>query len=164
MVSSKLLFSLPLSTFFSPVLSIPSLHTQDKRATEPQVHQPIRTRQSQSNGTCAAPVDIPTTAKISTPFQHFSDAEISAIVAWLSAPAQGLNLTNASSPDLKQTDNYIWLLEPLKPNKTDVLAYLDNGGPAPPSYAHVITVEGGRKDPFVGDYWVSGSRRSHGGS
>lgn len=147
---------LALCNFLSPVVSAPGVHIKSTRDLKPCSKDPVHTRKSQLDGTCTAPVDIPTTAKVPTPFKHFSEVELESIVKWLSAPEQGMNLTNPNSPDLKQTDNYLWLVEPLKPNKTDVLAYLDRGGPAPPSYAHIITVEGGRADPFVGDYWVSG--------
>jgi primary-amine oxidase len=155
MVCIKSLLLLAFCNFLSLAVSDPSVRAQGKRDVPSQPNRPVRIRSSQLNATCAAPVDIPTKAKIPTPFKIFSEAELTSLIEWLSAPEQGLNLTDANSPELKQTDNYIWLVEPLKPNKTDVLAYLDNQGPVPQSYAHVITVEGGRVDPFVGDYYVS---------
>jgi len=114
--------------------------------------RPAATRQFLT--ACPAPVDIPVNATKPNPFAKFTQADIDAIVAWLEAPARGLNLTNMSSPKLTQSDNYIWLVEELKPNKTDVLAYLDCNATAPPSYARVVINEGGKAIPDVTEYYV----------
>ncbi|KAL2211275.1 copper amine oxidase [Sarocladium strictum] len=110
-------------------------------------------RSSVSNGTCPAPIKILTTAKVSSPFKPLNTTEISAIVDWLQSPVQGLNLTDHAAEGLKMTDNYIWHVEELKPNKTDVLAYLDDGKTFP-RYARVVIFEGGKEVPKVSEYYV----------
>lgn len=106
--------------------------------------------------TCAAPVDIEVTAPKANPFVALSQDEIDAVAAWLLAPAQGLNLTNSSDPKLALSDNYIWHIQALKPNKTDVLSYLDANGTVP-RYARVALIQGGLKVPVVAEYSVSPS-------
>lgn len=83
-------------------------------------------KRSPLQDTCAAPVDIPTTAPKPNPFTALSGNEIDGIVEWLQDnEALGLNLTDRTNPDLSMSDNYIAHIEALKPNKTDVLSYLD---------------------------------------
>lgn len=76
------------------------------------------------------------------------------LAEWLLAPGQGLNLTSTSSPNISLSDNYIWHLDVLKPNKSDVLSYLDGNGTVP-RYARVTLIEGGLEVPVVGEYSVS---------
>jgi primary-amine oxidase len=104
--------------------------------------------------TCPAPADIPTTAPKANPFVPFTQAEIDSVAEWLLSPSQGLNLTNTSSPTLSLSDNYIWRIDVFKPNKTDVLAYLD-GNTTVPRYAHVALIQGGLDVPIVAEYSVS---------
>jgi len=77
------------------------------------------------------------------------------VVEWLLSPSQGLNLTNTSSPTLSLSDNYIWRVDVFKPNKTDVLAYLDGNATAVPRYALVALIQGGLDEPIVAEYTVS---------
>ena len=42
----------------------------------------------------------------------------------------------------------------MHPNKTDVLSYLDNAGPAPPRYAHVVLDHRAADDPYYQDILV----------
>jgi hypothetical protein len=112
------------------------------------------TRTEQNNGTCPVPEPISTTAKVPTPFKSLSSEDLQEVVSWLYDPAQSLNLTDLESPELAITDNYIWHIEALKPNKTDVLAYLDEGKPLA-QYARVVINEGGKQDPGVTEYFVS---------
>lgn len=124
---------------------------EPKRTWDHHSSRSISSRQA----TCKSPVDVHTTAKIATPFKSFSDDEIEALTTWLFAPERGLNLTNASSPDLTLSDNYLYHIEPLLPNKTDILSYLDEGGPVPPTYARVVINEGGKAEPDATEYYVS---------
>lgn len=103
---------------------------------------------------CPVPVEISTTAPKSNPFVPFSQDEIDAVGRWLLSPAQGLNLTDTSNPNVSLSDNYIWHIDVLKPNKTDVLAYLDGDGTVP-RYAQVALIQGGLKIPIVAEYSVS---------
>ncbi|ETN44586.1 uncharacterized protein HMPREF1541_10256 [Cyphellophora europaea CBS 101466] len=108
----------------------------------------------QKDGLCDASSYVPTTAEKPTPFFTFSETEIESILDWLFVPERGLNLTDSTSENLSQTDNYIWFMEPLMPNKTDVLAYLDGNATAPPKYAHIVMAEGGKEIPVMTDYYV----------
>lgn len=93
-------------------------------------------------------------ADVPSPFKVFSDAELQGLAAWLHAPEQGLNLTDPASPNLTISDNYIWHIEELKPNKTDVLAFLEQGKQMP-RHARVVITEGGKDVPWVTEYSVS---------
>lgn len=103
---------------------------------------------------CAASTYVPTTAEKPTPFFVLNETELQDITDWLLDPAQGLNLTDATSPNLTQTDNYIWYIEPLLPNKTDVLAYLDENASSPARYARIVMAEGGKAEPDMTEYFV----------
>lgn len=103
------------------------------------------------------PVTVYTTAAKPTPFHPLTLDEIDSIVEWVQAPERGLNLTDVTDPNitLAMSDNYIWHVETLKPNKTDVLAYLDGCGTKVPHYARVVINEGGKFVPIVTEYFVS---------
>jgi len=114
-----------------------------------------RTAESSSLGTCPAPQDIPVRAAKQSPFMPLTAAEIASVSAWLYEPEQNLNLTSSTSTSLVQNDNYIWIIEALFPNKTDVLAYLDKNAAPPQRYARVAINEGGKLEPDVSEYFVS---------
>lgn len=105
-------------------------------------------------------MDIPTTAPKGNPFVALSQAEIDSVAAWLLSPFQGLNLTNTSSPTVSLSENYIWHIDVFKPNKTDVIAYLDANGTVP-RYARVALIQGGLDVPIVAEYSVSLIRTPH---
>jgi primary-amine oxidase len=65
-----------------------------------------------------------------------SAADNKAVWNLLHDPATGLNLTLPAKA--KQTDNYVFWIDALHTNKTDVLPYLDASGPAPAKYARAI--------------------------
>lgn len=111
-------------------------------------------RSLQSRDTCPAPADIPTTAPKANPFGALSQTEIDSVAAWLLSPSQGLNLTNTSSPTVSLSDNYIWHIDVFKPNKTDVIAYLDSNKTVS-RYAQVSLIQGGLDVPIVAEYSVS---------
>lgn len=104
--------------------------------------------------TCEVPVDIPVSAPKPNPFVALSQDEIDAVASWLLSPDQGLNLTNTSGPSISLSDNYIWHIDVLKPNKTDVLSYFDANGTIP-RYARVALIQGGLDIPTVSEYSVS---------
>jgi len=114
-----------------------------------------RSVSSVAKETCPAPLDIAVRAALRSPFLPLSTEEITSVQAWLYQPEQGLNLTSSSSPTLTQTDNYIWIIEALYPNKTGILNYLDNNGELPARYARVVIQEGGKLVPDVSEYYVS---------
>lgn len=67
-------------------------------------------------------------------------------------PATGLNLTLPE--DAVLTDNYVFWIDTLHTNKTEVLPYLDGDGPSPSKYARVIIFEGGKEEPDSQEYYV----------
>lgn len=104
--------------------------------------------------TCPVP-DLETTdASIPTPFTPLSKDELEALLGWLYSPDRDLNLTDPWTRNLTVSDNYIWQIEDLKPNKTDVLAYFKDATPVP-RYARVVLVEGAKAEPVVTEYFVS---------
>ncbi|TLD30725.1 hypothetical protein PspLS_03075 [Pyricularia sp. CBS 133598] len=113
-----------------------------------------RTNSTGNGSTCPAPKTERTKAAKANPFQALSQDEVDSVLRWVSDPAQGLNLTSLTAQNLSQTDNYVWHVEVLKPNKTDVLAYLDGGASSVPRHARVVINEGGRDVPRVAEYYV----------
>lgn len=109
--------------------------------------------QLKARDVCPAPVELSTTAPKPNPFVALSQDEIDAVGRWLLDPAQGLNLTDTSNPNVSLSDNYIWHVDVLKPNKTDVLSYLDGNGTVP-RYAQVALIQGGLEVPIVAEYMV----------
>lgn len=107
-----------------------------------------------STATCPVPEVETTEASIPTPFNPLSKDELEALVGWLYSPERDLNLTDPWTRSLTVSDNYIWQVEDLKPNKTDILAYFDYGTSVP-RYARVVLVEGAKTDPVVTEYFVS---------
>jgi len=104
------------------------------------------------NENCTAPFNPSVTAPKPNPWKPLSNTEIIDLLAWLHAPAQGLNLTayeNASA-----WDNWVGVTELLTPNKTDVLPYLDGSGPAPKRYARVVISYGATEKPYWQEYMV----------
>lgn len=102
---------------------------------------------------CPVPKVEEVEADLPSPFKPLTETELESIATWLQAPEQGLNLTDSTSPNLTISDNYIWHVEELKPNKTDVLAYLEEGKRVP-RYARVVITEGGKEEPVVTEYSV----------
>lgn len=120
-----------------------------------------RTILRRQSDTCPVPKSIHVTAPKTSPFTQLSDDETSSIVEWLQSPELSLNLTAADSKNLTQTDNYIWLVEAILPNKTDVLTYFDGNGALPPRYARVVIHEGGKAVPDATEYLVCGDSYNH---
>ena len=67
-------------------------------------------------------------------------------------PATGLNLTLPENATV--TDNYVFWIDTLHTNKSDVLPYLDGDGPAPSKYARAIIFEGGKEEPDSQEYFI----------
>ncbi|KIW99388.1 uncharacterized protein Z518_11376 [Rhinocladiella mackenziei CBS 650.93] len=67
-------------------------------------------------------------------------------------PATGLNLTKPE--DATVTDNYVFWIDTLHTNKSDVLPYIDGDGPLPPKYARAIIFEGGKAEPDSQEYMI----------
>jgi primary-amine oxidase len=83
---------------------------------------------------------------------QISPADNLAVWDLLHAPESGLNLTD---PDLAGiNDNYVYWIDTLHTNKSDVLPYLDGNGTEPRKYARAIIFEGGKPDPVSQEYMI----------
>ncbi|KAF1997734.1 amine oxidase catalytic domain-containing protein [Amniculicola lignicola CBS 123094] len=67
-------------------------------------------------------------------------------------PASGLNLTDPTEAVL--TDNYVFWIDALHTNKSDVIPFIDGDGPLPPKYARAIIFQGGKADPDSQEYMI----------
>ncbi|KAG9096766.1 hypothetical protein FRC07_010880 [Ceratobasidium sp. 392] len=63
-----------------------------------------------------------------------------------------LNLTRIE--DATMSDNTLWLIESIMPNKTDALDYLDKEGKIPRRYARAVLYCGGITTPLIQEYMV----------
>ncbi len=54
-------------------------------------------------------------------------------------------------------DNYIYNIFLSPPNKTEALAFLDNGAPEPKRFANVVVIRGAESVPDVMEYKVHSS-------
>ncbi|KAG9521807.1 putative membrane copper amine oxidase, partial [Aureobasidium melanogenum] len=80
-----------------------------------------------------------------------TDVEAASVTRWLFAQPE-FNLT--VSDEAGEWDNTILLVELMHPNKTDVLDYLDNAGPVPDRYAHVVLDHRACEEPYYEDILV----------
>ncbi|KAF2036379.1 amine oxidase catalytic domain-containing protein [Setomelanomma holmii] len=67
-------------------------------------------------------------------------------------PSSGLNLTERSTA--KPSDNYVFWIDTLPLNKSDVLPFIDAAGNLPAKYARAIIFEGGKAEPDSQEYMV----------
>lgn len=81
-----------------------------------------------------------------------SNEEVSAVWNFVHNSATGLNLTDPSDATL--TDNYVYFIDTLHTNKSDVLPYIDGDGPVPAKFARVVIFEGGKDVPVSQEYVV----------
>ncbi|OBR12715.1 Amine oxidase [Colletotrichum higginsianum IMI 349063] len=70
----------------------------------------------------------------------------------LHQPATGLNLTDPSKATI--TDNYVYWIDTLPTNKSNVLPYLHGAANPPPKYARVVIFRGGQEVPDSQEYMV----------
>lgn len=83
------------------------------------------------------------------PFAELDDLEASQIYTFLHESSNSLNLSKDT-----RGGNQIYLIELLRPNKTDVVDYLDNNRPIPDRWARVSNLEIRKDDAFIVDYMV----------
>lgn len=67
-------------------------------------------------------------------------------------PATGLNLTHPENATV--TDNYIFWIDTVHANKSDVLPYIDGSGAEPAKFARVVIFEGAKEEPDSQEYMV----------
>ncbi|KAH8888326.1 putative membrane copper amine oxidase [Thozetella sp. PMI_491] len=80
-----------------------------------------------------------------------TDIEAASIAQWLFAQTD-LNLT--VSENATDWDNSVVLIELLRPNKTDALAYIDSGSSTPTRYAHIVLDNRASEEPTYADIVV----------
>ena len=76
-----------------------------------------------------------------------------AVWALLHSVESGLNLTDPDSAAL--TDNYVFWVDTLPTNKTDVLPYIEDAhAPKPPKYARAIIFRGAIQEPDSQEFMI----------
>ncbi|KAF1813785.1 primary-amine oxidase [Eremomyces bilateralis CBS 781.70] len=110
-----------------------------------------RTDGNSSTASCLGDVAETATAPYTNVWAQISAEDNRAVWDFVHDPALGLNLTDPE--EATQTDNYVYFIDTVPVNKTDVLAY-KAGGPPPPKYARVILFQGGKADPDSQEYMV----------
>lgn len=93
-----------------------------------------------------------TTAPKTNVWSPISAEDNLAVWNLLHAEETGLNLTIPDDATL--TDNYVFWIDTLHTNKSDVLPYIDGDGPLPPKYARAIIFEGGKANPGSQEYMI----------
>ncbi|KAK0630517.1 copper amine oxidase [Bombardia bombarda] len=86
------------------------------------------------------------------PWSSISPDDVTAVWDLVHAPASGLNLTAPANATL--TDNYVYFIDTLHTNKSEILPYIDGNGPQPSKYARVVIFEGGKEEPISQEYMV----------
>ena len=83
---------------------------------------------------------------------ELDEVEASQIYTWLRENSDILKSPN-DLPGIK-SGNPLSLIELLRPNKSDVVSYLDNNGPPPERYARLSSLETKGDDAFIVEYMV----------
>ncbi|KAL1637202.1 hypothetical protein SLS56_000861 [Neofusicoccum ribis] len=110
-----------------------------------------RMKRQTTGSSCASSVAQSIAAPKSNIWAGLTDPEAAAVTAWL-FDQSSLNLT--VSDKAGEWDNSIVLVELMIPNKTDSLAYIDNGAAAPQRYAHVVLDNRATENPYYEDLLV----------
>lgn len=93
-----------------------------------------------------------TTAPKMNVWAALTSGEVAAVWEFVHNPRAGLNLTDPEEATL--TDNYVYFIDTLHTNKSDVLPYLEGRGSLPAKYARVVVFEGGKDVPVSQEYMV----------
>lgn len=144
--SCLLLVSLAVDVVASPNPLPKSRWVRQGRGRKPSTHN-LQTRDAECVENNAT--------HIAAPFQNvwdeLSNVEAASVVQWLFQQPE-LNLT--VSDDAGPWDNTIQLVELMRPNKTDVLQYLDHSGSPPARYAHAVLAHRASEEPYYADILV----------
>ncbi|KAL6160555.1 hypothetical protein ACJQWK_02314 [Exserohilum turcicum] len=92
------------------------------------------------------------TAPKKNPWAPLTPDESLSVWNLLHDPASGLNLTHPDEATV--TDNYVFWVDVLHTNKSDVLPYIDGDAAAPPKYARAIIFQGGKLEPDSQEYMI----------
>ncbi|KAK4494552.1 hypothetical protein PRZ48_013908 [Zasmidium cellare] len=148
-LNSALLFSLiPGVCLASPKPKAPWVNAARTRLMKSS-HS--NTKRYLNTTTCAQATPAAVSAPKSNIWVGLTDDEAASITNWLFHQPD-LNLT--VSDKAGEWDNRLLLVELNQPNKSDVLAYIDNGGAPPARYAHVILDIRATLDPTYTDILV----------
>ncbi|KAG9123312.1 hypothetical protein FRC07_015107 [Ceratobasidium sp. 392] len=104
-----------------------------------------------SAATCPVDGALSTTAPKTNIWAPLSRSDTQKVQDWVYGQKE-LNLTRMENATM--SDNTLWLIESIMPNKTDALNYLDGEGKAPARYARVILYSGGLDIPLIQEYMV----------
>lgn len=111
---------------------------------------------SYSNSTCSSCSIYEPAVEVAAPkanvWAQISPEDNVAVWNLLHDPASGLNLTDPDTAGIN--DNYVYFIDTVHVNKTDVLPYIDGDGTKPKPYARVIIFEGGKEEPISQEYMV----------
>lgn len=112
---------------------------------------PVGSKRQVATNECHANPNNAVTAPQINPFRDLSPPEVADVAEWLFSQPD-LNLT--ASDAAGEWDNTIALIEALPPNKTNVMAFLDDGAPEPTRYAHVVLEISSVADAYYADIVV----------
>lgn len=85
-------------------------------------------------------------------WEDLSDEETISIISWLHSPSQHLGLTAVQDATFK--DDFIFVTELLRPNKTDAVAFLDASAAPPHRYARVTIKRNSIEQASIDEYVV----------
>lgn len=109
-----------------------------------------------SNSTCSSCSLYEPAAEVSAPkdnvWGQITPEDNVAVWNLIHEPTSGLNLTDPDAAGIN--DNYVYYIDTVHVNKTDVLPYIDGDGAKPMPYARVIIFEGGKEEPISQEYMV----------
>lgn len=92
-------------------------------------------------------------APAKNPWAEIDEEEASQIRTFIQEAPDSFNLTSGS-PNIRGNQKAIYLIETLRPNKSDVVDYLDHNGPRPERWARVGMVEIRGNEAFGLEYMV----------
>ncbi|QRV88148.1 primary-amine oxidase [Ceratobasidium sp. AG-Ba] len=105
-------------------------------------------------GTCPSDGALSVTAPKTNIWAPLSLADTKKVEDWL-YKQKPLNLTRIENATMRRvSDNTLWLIESIMPNKTDALDYLDKKGGTPTRFARAVLYSGGLSTPLVQEYMV----------
>jgi primary-amine oxidase len=86
------------------------------------------------------------------PWAPITPEENTAVWNLLHDETTGLNLTDPA--DAAVSDNYVFWIDTVHSNKSDILPYIDGDGEAPAKYARAIIFEGAKEEPGSQEYMI----------
>ncbi|KAG4421066.1 hypothetical protein IFR04_005829 [Cadophora malorum] len=149
---SYLLFLLPSLAASAPSFSSVNPRTwRSRQASNTQTKRWSNDSYPTSSQLCAAPGAQAMNAPYPNVWSGLTGEETASVTAWLFSQPQ-FNLTVTA--EAGDWDNSLLMIELMEPNKTDVLNYLENSGPLPSRYAHVIINHRASEEPVYQDLLV----------